>query len=91
MDRKPIYKELEKKIKRLSSEKIDKQENIEEIVKEVYNIEKERSSADFTLIRNLAKEVFLIEIQRRQKNLTIKIAIITISLIIISIIVSWFR
>lgn len=88
MDRKPIYNELEKRIKRLSSEKIDKQENIEEIVKEVYDIERERGSADFTLIRNLAKEVFLIEIQRRQRNLTIKIAIITISLIIISIIVS---
>ena len=88
MDRKPIYRELEKRIKRLSSEKIDKQENIEEIVTEVHDIERKRSSADFTLIRNLAKEVFLVETQRRQRKLTIKIAIITIFLIIISIIVS---
>ncbi len=84
MDRKPIYKELEKRIRKLSSKEINKQENIEEIIKEVYDIEREKSSADFTLIRNLAKEVLLIENQKRQRNLTKW----TIVLIVVSIIVS---
>lgn len=91
MNRKPIYNELEERIRRLNSKEISRQENVEKIIGEVHGIERERSSADFTLIRNLAKEVLSIEIQKRQRNLTIKIAIISISLIVISIIISWFR
>ncbi len=66
MDRKPIYRELEKKAKNLSNEDIYKGESIERITKEVHDLERKRSSADFTLVRNLAKEVLSREIQRRQ-------------------------